>query len=156
MRLTYRGLVSFELKLAVVAGLLLIASALGWYWKARTGRATLIHRGELVDLGRLAAVKNGKAVTRFGKKATLLQFSTEVCSQCKSTARLYQDLESKHKDLLHLEVDLTHRLDLAAHFGVLQTPTTLVLNSAGRVLARVGGAPIDHVIQSELERLDIK
>ncbi|MEN9752970.1 MAG: hypothetical protein RL670_661 [Actinomycetota bacterium] len=109
-----------------------------------------------MDLARLKAVKNGKPVIRFGKKATLLQFSTEVCSQCKSTARLYQTLESKHSELLHLEVDVTHRLDLAAHFGVLQTPTTLVLDAAGRVLARVGGVPKNQVIQSELEKLDIK
>jgi thiol-disulfide isomerase/thioredoxin len=147
---------TFEAKFALVIGLGLVASALGWYWKAKTGRAKLIHRGELVDLSRLEAVKHGKPVTRFGKKATLLQFSTEVCSQCKQTAKVFGELESNHKDLLHLEVDLTNRLDLAAHFGVLQTPTTLVLNSSGRVLARVGGAPKPNVIQSELEKLDIK
>lgn len=145
-----------ESKLLILISLLVVASALGWYWKARTGRATLIHRGELVDLARISAEKGGKKVTRFGKKATLLQFSTEVCSLCKSTARLYQELESKHQGLLHLEVDVTHRLDLAAHFGVLQTPTTLVLDPTGRVLARVGGAPKNQVIQSELEKLDIK
>jgi thiol-disulfide isomerase/thioredoxin len=148
--------VSFQTKLLIVVGLLLLVTVVGAVWRARTGRAKLIKRGELVDLERLAATKDGKPVLKFGKKATLLQFSTEVCSQCKQTARLYQDLEAKHADLLHLEVDLTHRLDLAAHFGVLQTPTTLVLNPNGRVLARVGGAPKTQAIQSELEKLDIK
>ena len=147
---------SFENKFAIVLGLVLIASLAGWYWKAHTGRIKLIRRGELVDLSKLDAVKNGKKVTRFGKKATLLQFSTEVCSQCKQTAKIYKELETKHQELLHLEIDLTNRLDLAAHFGVLQTPTTLVLGSNGRVLARVGGAPKPLEIQSELEKLDIK
>ena len=105
---------TFEAKLALISGLVLLASLLGWYWKAKTGKAKLVHRGELVDLAKLDAKKHGKRVTRFGKKATLLQFSTEVCSQCKQTAKLFGELEQKHKDLLHLEVDLTHRLDLAA------------------------------------------
>lgn len=146
----------FEIKLTIVLSLVLIASLAGWYWKAHTGKVKLIKRGELVDLSKLDAYKNGKKVTRFGKKVTLLQFSTEVCSQCKQTAKAFGELEQQHSDLLHLEVDLTNRLDLAAHFGVLQTPTTLVLGSNGRVLARVGGAPKPHEIQLELEKLDIK
>jgi thiol-disulfide isomerase/thioredoxin len=148
--------VNFETKIAVVLGLVALASVAGWYWKARTGRIKLIKRGELVDLAKLDARKAGKKVTKFGKKATLLQFSTQVCTQCRQTAKLFSELEREHRDLLHLEVDLTDRLDLAAHFGVLQTPTTLVLGCNGRVLARVGGAPKPNEIQTELEKLDIK
>ena len=109
-----------------------------------------------MDLTKLAAQKHGQTFTKFGRKATLLQFSTEVCSVCKQTAKFLSDLEKKHPELVHLEVDITNRLDLAAHFGVLQTPTTLVLNPSGRVVARIGGAPKPLVIQHELEKLDIK
>ena len=112
--------------------------------------------GEIVDLGKLKATRAGKPVTSFGKKATLLQFSTEVCSICVQTAKYFQELESKNPDLTHIEVDLTDRMDLAAHFNVMQTPTTLVLDRTGKVQARIGGAPKLNVIQQELAKLEIK
>lgn len=145
----------FELKLALIAALIGFALLAGAYWKAQTGRAKLVKSGELVDLAKLQASKDGKPVTKFGRKATLLQFSTEVCSQCKQTARLLGDVEKQHPDLLHIEVDVTNRLDLAAHFKVLQTPTTLVLDGYGRVKARIGGAPKPATVKAELAKLEI-
>ena len=47
-------------------------------------------------------------------------------------------------------------MDLAAHFNVMQTPTTLVLDRTGKVQARIGGAPKLNVIQQELAKLEIK
>ena len=135
---------------------MLVALTAGFWWRARTGRAKLVRSGELVDLGKLKATRAGKAVTSFGKKATLLQFSTEVCSACVQTAKYFSDLESKNPDLSHIEVDLTDRMDLAAHFNVMQTPTTLILDRTGKVQARIGGAPKQYVIQQELEKLEIK
>jgi thiol-disulfide isomerase/thioredoxin len=144
-----------EVKLALIAALVGVAILAGLYWKAQTGRAKLVKSGELVDLVKLQAIKNGQPVTKFGRKATLLQFSTEVCSQCKQTARLFSEVEKQHRDLLHIEVDVTNRLDLAAHFKVLQTPTTLVLDASGRVKARIGGAPKPATIKAELAKLEI-
>jgi thiol-disulfide isomerase/thioredoxin len=144
-----------EVKLALIAALVGVAIIAGLYWKAQTGRAKLVKSGELVDLVKLQAIKNGQPVTKFGRKATLLQFSTEVCSQCKQTARLFSEVEKQHRDLLHIEVDVTNRLDLAAHFKVLQTPTTLVLDASGRVKARIGGAPKPATIKAELAKLEI-
>ncbi len=144
-----------ELKLALIAALIGFALLAGIYWKAQTGRAKLVKSGELVDLTKLQASKDGKPVTKFGRKATVLQFSTEVCSQCKQTARLLGEVEKQHKDLLHIEVDVTNRLDLAAHFKVLQTPTTLVLDGSGRVKARIGGAPKPATVTAELAKLEI-
>jgi thiol-disulfide isomerase/thioredoxin len=85
-----------------------------------------------------------------------LQFSTEVCSICVQTAKYFKELESKNPDLSHIEVDLTDRMDLAAHFNVMQTPTTLILDRTGKVQARIGGAPKLNVVQQELEKLEIK
>lgn len=145
----------FEARLALIFALVAVATGAGLIWRAKTGRAKRVKSGEQVDLHKLGALKGGKQVTRFGRKATLLQFSTEVCSQCAQTARVLGELENKTPDLLHLEVDVTNRLDLAAHFKVLQTPTTLVLDSAGLVRARIGGAPKPNVIQEELRKLEI-
>ncbi len=146
---------TLEAKMAIIMALLAVAVAAGSYWKAQTGRARAVKSGALVDLERLQATKAGKPVKKFGKRATLLQFSTEVCSICVATSKYFKQLEQKHPDLLHIEVDVTHRMDLAAHFKVLQTPTTLILDHNGRVTARIGGAPKPQTLFTELEKLNV-
>lgn len=147
---------ALDFRIAIIAALVLTALLAGFWWRSRTGRAKMVRSGELVDLGKLKATRFGKPVTNFGNKATLLQFSTEVCSICVQTAKYFKELESKHPDLAHVEVDLTDRMDLAAHFNVMQTPTTLILDRNGKVQARIGGAPKANVIAQELEKLEIK
>lgn len=139
-----------EIRIALVVGLIALATAFGLVWRARTGRAKAVERGELVDLAKLGAVKNGQPVTTFGKRSTFLQFSSETCSTCKQTARLFEELEQTADGVLHIEVDITNRLDLAKKFHVLQTPTTLVLDHNGRVTSRIGGAPKQSTIDQEL------
>lgn len=141
---------SIEVRIALVLGLLAIAVAAGLYWRASTGRAKKIQGGEQIDLAELGAVKHGKPVTEFGKKVTFLQFSSEYCTACRQTARLYSELENVHTDVLHIEVDITNRLDLANKFNILQTPTTLVLDSRGRVTSRIGGAVKQQTIEDEI------
>ena len=143
-------------RLAIIGLLVLFALAIGFYWKARTGRAKLVRTGELVDLSKLKASKSGEQVSSFGETATLLQFSTEVCSICISTARLYGELEKATPGLKHIEVDITHRMDLAAHFSIMQTPTTLILDKHGMVKVRIGGAPRQNVIVEEINKLERK
>lgn len=145
-----------DTRLAVIGILVLIALAAGSLWKARTGRAKLVRSGVLVDLAKLKATKAGLPVSSFGQTATLLQFSTEVCSICASTARLYAELEASTPGLKHIEVDITHRMDLAAHFSIMQTPTTLILDKHGMVKARIGGAPRQNVIREEIKKLENK
>lgn len=140
----------------VIGILVLVALVVGLWWKSRTGRVKLVRSGKIVDLGKLKASKNGESVREFGKLATLLQFSTEFCSICDSTARLYGQLEKANPGLKHIEVDVTHRMDLAAHFSIMQTPTTLILDKDGIVRARIGGAPRQNVIEAEIRKLEAK
>ncbi len=143
-------------RLAVIGLLVITALLAGAWWKLRTGRAKLVKSGKLVDLSKLQADNQGEAVTSFGATATLLQFSTEVCSICVATSRLYRELEGKIPGLKHIEVDITHRINLAAHFSIMQTPTTLILDKHGMVRARIGGAPRQNVIEAELNKLGEK
>ena len=143
-------------RIAVIGFLVLSALAIGSFWKIRTGRAKLVRSGELVDLSKLKAFKAGVPVTSFGETATLLQFSTEVCSVCNATARLYAELEKTSTGVRHIEVDITHRMDLAAHFSIMQTPTTLILDKHGMVKARIGGVPRQNVITEEIKKLENK
>jgi thiol-disulfide isomerase/thioredoxin len=141
---------SIEARLALVLGLLALGIITGLIWRLRTGKAKSVKSGELINLAEIRAVKNGIPVTSFGKKVTFLQFSSELCTACRQTARLYSELEKVHPEILHIEVDITNRVDLANKFNILQTPTTLVLDSRGRVTSRIGGAVKQQTIEDEI------
>jgi len=49
------------------------------------------------------------------------------------------------------EVDLTLHPEVADRFGVLQTPTTLLVDGDHRVRARIGGAPRPDALDRELQ-----
>ncbi|MEN9707226.1 MAG: hypothetical protein RIS31_792 [Actinomycetota bacterium] len=140
----------FDLKLVAILSLLALATVAGLVWRSTTGRAKRIKAGLQIDLKELGASKDGKAVTEFGEHTTFLQFSSETCATCKQTSKLFEELEKTSSGVLHIEVDLTHRLDLADKFGILQTPTTLVLDSKGFVKSRIGGAPKPSTIEEEI------
>ncbi|MFM6971484.1 MAG: TlpA family protein disulfide reductase [Rhodoluna sp.] len=142
-------------RLLLVAGLIAFAVAAGVLWSVRTGRAKAIGSGEVVDLLELAAIKNGQPVTKFGKRVTFLQFSSEFCTSCRQTARAFAELEEQTPDMLHIEIDITDRIDLAKKYKILQTPTTFVLDPKGRVTSRIGGAAKTQTIQDELGNFEI-
>ena len=144
-----------ETRIALVVAVILAVLALGLFWKLRTGRSKRVTNGQQIDLAKLGAVKNGKPVLAFGERMTFLQFSTEFCSQCVQTARVYKDLEQHSDGILHIEVDITNRLDVAKEFNILQTPTTLVLDAAGRVTSRIGGTTKAQAIKDEIGHFTI-
>lgn len=126
----------------VLAGLVLAATLLGVLHRATQGRA---RTGD----ARIVSIEG----VSLGPRATLLQFSTEVCAPCKSTARVLDDLAARTTDVAHIDLDVTHRPDLASRFRVLQTPTTLILDADGAVRARIGGAVRRDVVVTELEKV---
>ena len=86
----------------------------------------------------------------WGSRATLVQFSTEMCARCPQVRRMLGDVASRGDGLVHVEVDLTHRPDLSSRYRVLQTPTTFVVDRAGTVLARFNGVPHPHALAEAL------
>jgi len=144
-----------ESRLALVSAIVAAAVLVGVIWKLTTGKAKRIRDGLQVDLAELGALKNGQPVTGFGDRITFLQFSSEFCSQCVQTARILGELEQQSDDVLHLEVDITNRLDLANKYNILQTPTTLVLDRRGIVKSRIGGAPKAATLESEIGTFEI-
>ena len=146
---------TLETRIGLVLGLLALAIAAGLIWRARTGKAKKISGGEQINLAEIGAIKDGQPVTEFGQKVTFLQFSSEFCAACRQTAKLYSELESVHPEILHIEVDITNRTDLANKFNILQTPTTLVLDSRGRVTSRIGGAVKQQTIEDEIGSFEI-
>jgi thiol-disulfide isomerase/thioredoxin len=70
-----------------------------------------------------------------------VQFSTEFCQPCKAARRVLARTAADTPGVTHVEIDATERDDLVRHFGIRRTPTVLVLDDAGRVVARTAGVP---------------
>ncbi|RXZ67529.1 TlpA family protein disulfide reductase [Agromyces albus] len=143
---------------ALITGLALpaAATALGFAWKARTGR---LHAARAAGAAGAASVRDETIEAleleraALGSAATLVQFSTEYCSRCPSTARQLTGLAAEYSGVRHVEVDLTHRGHLAERFNVLQTPTTLILDADGVPTARIGGVPRLDAVRDHLDAL---
>jgi thiol-disulfide isomerase/thioredoxin len=136
--------------IALIAGLglLAVSTAIGIAWKASTGRV----RASGAEAPGVAAALD-LDTDALGDRATLVQFSTEYCSGCRPTARQLSAVAGDYDGVRHVEIDLTHRADLAARFAVLQTPTTLILGADGALTARIGGVPRTAAVRRHLDTL---
>jgi thiol-disulfide isomerase/thioredoxin len=132
--------------LLALSGLLVVTLLAGLTLRWRQGRVRRVSSDELVQPERLGA-------DGLGESATLLQFSTEMCSRCPGVHRMLSTVAAERDGVRHLDVDLTHRPDIAKHFHVLQTPTTLILDRRGAVQSRIGGVPGRDMLELELDRL---
>ncbi len=86
-----------------------------------------------------------------GDRATLLQFSSAFCAPCRATKVVLADVASKVDGVEHIEIDAESHLDLVREIGILRTPTTLVLDGAGRVTARASGVPRREQVLAALD-----
>jgi len=132
--------------LVAVAVLLAAAVVAGVLHRRSQGRARQAAARPAIDPARLGGVE-------FGESATLVQFSTELCAKCPAVRRTLSSVADAHDGVRHVDVDLTHRPDIARDFGILQTPTTLIIDRHGVVRTRLGGSLRRDVVESELVRL---
>ncbi|MCT9821511.1 thioredoxin family protein [Microbacterium sp. W1N] len=130
----------------ILTALLAVTVGIGVYARWQQQRPRRHDPAEIVEPQRLGA-------EALGERATLLQFSTELCARCPGVHRTLSDIAADKEGVLHLDVDLTHRPDIARHFNVLSTPTTLILDRHGVVQTRFGGAPGRGVLELELDRV---
>lgn len=144
----YRDSTMNPVLVPVALGVLVAAAtALGLFWRSRQGRIARVAGGTIVRASEIPGVR------RFASGATLLQFSTEVCAPCVATRALLGAVASERANVTHVDLDLTNRPDLASRFGIMQTPTTLILDRTGLVRARIGGAPRRDTLGAELDRI---
>lgn len=137
-------------------GLLLVAVIGGTLYRYFQGKGRRVSSAEVIDLRKLRAISNGLPITEHGKKATLVQFSTDYCGQCPGVRRTLSQLAYRSGGLVFAEVDITERLDLAAHFSISQTPTVFLLDHSGHVIYRVGGIPKMNLLTEQLQKLGVK
>lgn len=142
--------------LALVLGLLLLSTLAGLAYRLLRGRGRELRKLAKLDLERLPTEKNGLPTKLLGKSATIIQFSTQFCGQCPGVRRQLAQLEYRLGGISFLEVDITERIDIAAHFSISQTPTIFVLNDKSELVYRIGGVPNLQLLTKELEKLGAK
>jgi thiol-disulfide isomerase/thioredoxin len=130
------------LALGIIAALLALTVTIGIVVRRRDGRR---RAG-----GALRFDPRDAPAVELGSRATLVQFSTEMCARCPQVRRMLSDYATTDDGLRHVEVDLTHRPDLSARYKVLQTPTTFVVDDTGAVRARFHGVPQRHALTEAL------
>ncbi|WP_406010479.1 thioredoxin family protein [Streptomyces sp. NBC_00637] len=119
----------------VCVAVLAAASAYGVLHKRRSGRVRVRGRD---DGRRLGADRLGGEL---GARATLVQFSSAFCAPCRATRRVLGEVAGVVPGVTHIEIDAEAHLDLVREFGILKTPTVLVLDADGHIVRRATGQP---------------
>lgn len=127
---------------AVLVGVLALATALGLLLRVRTGRARPTRTNDTRTSTTADPTTADLAPAEaFGTEATLVQFSTPTCARCPATRRQLDAVAAEHPGVTRLEIDLAERPELARRFAVMQTPTVLLLDRGRAVHTRFGGPP---------------
>ena len=78
---------------------------------------------------------------KYGKRASVVIFSTTFCSECRAAKALISDVTSTLSDISYIEIDAESNLELVRKVDIRSTPTTLFLDRSGFEIARATGAP---------------
>jgi len=116
----------------LLAGLLTFLVFLGYWQKLRHGKFVRVNGVTISAL---------ELDQKLGKKATIVQFSTTFCSECRTAKAIVKDVMKDYKDISYIEVDAECNLDLVRRVDIRSTPTTIFLDSKGFEIARAKGAP---------------
>lgn len=134
---------------AVLVGVLALATVLGVVLRARTGRARPTDgRAGTAQAHPTADLAPADA---FGAAATLVQFSTPTCARCPATRRQLDAVADTTPGVTRIEIDLAERPELARRFDVMQTPTVLLLDGDRAVRTRFGGPPRPAELSAALD-----
>jgi thiol-disulfide isomerase/thioredoxin len=125
------------MEVAVLVATLAAAAAFGLYWRAQLGRMRPVRD----DAERLGADELARIGSAPGERATLVQWSSSFCQPCRATRRILGDVAALVDGVRYVEIDAEEHLDLVRRHNILRTPTTFVLDAAGRVVVRASGQP---------------
>jgi thiol-disulfide isomerase/thioredoxin len=130
--------------MALLGLILLISTAIGFYYRSKNG---------VIRKKRRLHISEAEFAGRYGARVTILQFSTTFCSQCRAAKSLISDVVKDEKDISYLEIDAESNLALVRKVDVMSTPTTIFLDKAGYEIARATGAPKRDQLQKVIASL---
>lgn len=128
--------------LVAVVAALVAATVFGLVRRRRSGRLRVTDAAD-----RVAAETLGSAL---GERATLVQFSSAFCRPCVATRHVLDAVAGTVPGVRHVEVDAESHLDLVRRLDVMSTPTTLLLDSRGRIRRRATGVPRREAVLAAL------
>ena len=112
--------------------ILVLTSVFGIYYRSKNG---------VIRKKRRLHISQAEFAGSYGRRATILQFSTTFCTQCRAAKSLISEVIKNQTDISYVEVDAESNLELVRRVGIRSTPTTLFLDKAGFEIARATGAP---------------
>ena len=118
--------------LLLLLSLLSFLVVLGYWQRLRNGKFRKVNGLSISEV---------ELNQKLGRKATLVQFSTTFCSECRTAKAIVRDVVKDFKDITYVEVDAESNLDLVRRVDIRSTPTTIFLDSKGFEIARAKGAP---------------
>lgn len=113
-------------------GLIVFSTALGLWWRSRQGKVSEVN-GTTLSLD-----------YREAGKTTLVQFTTAICAPCAALKPRLEKIAVFRSDVAYRQVDAIEHIELASSLNVRSTPTTFVVTSEGRVIARINGLAPDQ------------
>lgn len=119
---------------AVLVGTLVLATLVGLVLKARDGR---LRAGGGASGGWTLAGSAPAGADR----VLLLQLSSPVCTPCRQAAGVLTAFSARTPGVVHREIDVAERPEVARALGVLRTPTVVAFDRAGAEFVRVSGVP---------------
>lgn len=132
----------------IAVAAVVVALVFGGYRALTDGRFRGTHRVHGVAEDDLAPVTAEPALWDslgqygpLGELATLVQFSSAFCAPCRAARRVLEEVAAIVPGVRHVEIDAEHHLEVVRAWGILRTPTTVVLDSSGREVTRAQGAP---------------
>jgi thioredoxin-related protein len=110
---------------------------------ALTSITGIIYRAKKGDIkkGKRLQILESEIGARYGKRASILQFSTTFCSECRTSKAIVKDVVKELTDISYIELDAESNLDLVRRVDIRSTPTTIFLDKNGYEIARAKGAP---------------
>lgn len=131
-----------------VVGALVVATVVGLLLRARSGR---VRPGAA---GAAAGWSLAGHVPGVDDRVLLLQVSSPVCTPCRQTAALLRGLVERTDGLVHIEVDVADRPQVATDLKIMRTPTVVAFDRSGSELLRVSGVPrlpeLEHALAPAL------
>ena len=119
-----------------------------------TGTAVRAEQGATPTAPEGSVVVGTAYANQLGERATFLQFSSAFCAPCRATRRVLEEVTAVVPGVAHVEVDAESQLELVRRLRVMRTPTTLVLDAAGREVTRAAGAPSKQQVKSALALIE--
>lgn len=70
---------------------------------------------------------------------TFVQFSGEVCAQCKTNQRVFTQTLDGLTSVQFTDVPVDQHMELVRSLGIMRSPTVLLIEPSGEIIARAQG-----------------